>query len=348
MRATTLLFVFMLGCSPPSGGEDAGSDAGTDGGSLNPPAPTISSFTASPANIRVGQTSTLHWTVRGGALTVNGAAVSGTSLEVTPTTTTGYTITATSATGSASATTTVSVMVTSVPSNPIAFTRETVFTTNSGTTNWVYIPASYDETHQTPTTLFVWLHGCGGFSQYDIYSVSPGGAGQSWISLAVGGQEGNCWDMSGDPVRVLAAISELKTHFNVAPKHVILGGYSSGGDLTYRTAFYNAEQFAGVVVENTSPFRDTGSSMASSLAAASWKLNVVHLAHHQDAVYPLAGVEAETDALTAAGFPMTRIEADGDHYDAAGTMVNGHAVPGTSADVVTYLFPYLSAGWSAP
>lgn len=236
----------------------------------------------------------------------------------------------------------------SVPTNPISFPRNTPFTVDSGTTNYVFVPNSYDGTHMTPITLFVWLHGCGGMSSGDIYTVSPGGTSQSWISLAVGGQEGNCWDMTRDPPRVLAAIANIKTHFNIKPKGVILGGYSSGGDLTYRTAFYNAGLFAGVLVENTSPYRDTGSTQAASLAAASWKFNVVHLAHLQDTTYAIAGVRAETNSLTAAGFPMMRIEVDGGHYDAPGAIENGHAVPGTSADVATYLFPLLSAGWTSP
>ncbi|MEO6418653.1 MAG: hypothetical protein ABIP39_04560, partial [Polyangiaceae bacterium] len=235
----------------------------------------------------------------------------------------------------------------SVPPAPIAFTKNAPFTVNSGTTNYVYVPTAYDDTHHTPITLLVWLHGCGGMSSGDIYTVSPGGS-QSWISLAVGGQEGNCWDVDNDPARVLAAIADLETHFNIKPKGVILGGSSSGGDLTYRTAFYNAGMFAGIVIENSSPFRDTGSTMAASLAAASWKLNVVHLAHLQDTTYPIAGVRTETDSLTAAGFPMTRIEVDGGHYDNAGAIENGHAVPGTSADIATYLFPYLGMGWTAP
>ena len=45
------------------------------------------------------------------------------------------------------------------------------------------------------------------------------------------------------------------------------------------------------------------------------------------------GVRNETDSMTAAGFPMMRIETDGGHYDDAGAIENGHAVPGTSADL---------------
>jgi hypothetical protein len=52
--------------------------------------------------------------------------------------------------------------------------------------------------------------------------------------------------------------------------------------------------------------------------------------------------------MAAAGFPMTRIEVDGGHYDDAGAIENGHAVPGTSADLEKYLLPWLSKGWKAP
>jgi predicted esterase len=147
---------------------------------------------------------------------------------------------------------------------------------------------------------------------------------------------------------VLATIADIKTHFNINPRQVILGGYSSGGDLAYRTAFYNANTFAGLLIENSSPFRDTGSSQAASLAAASWKFNVVHLAHLQDTTYPIAGVRTETDAMTAAGFPLTRIEVDGGHYDNPGEIENGHSVPGTTADLQTYLFPHIDDGWLSP
>lgn len=236
----------------------------------------------------------------------------------------------------------------SVPKEPVPFTKGTPFTLNDPESNyWVYVPNSYDGTHATPTTLFVWLHGCGGMSSGDIYTVDPGGS-QDWISIAVGGREGSCWDPNADQTKVLAAIASIKTHFNINPRRVILGGYSSGGDLAYRTAFYNANSFAGVLAENTSPFRDTGSSQSASLAAASWKFNVVHLAHLQDTTYPIAGVRTETDAMTAAGFPLTRIEVDGGHFDNPGEIENGHAVPGTNADIHTYLLPHIDDGWLSP
>jgi pimeloyl-ACP methyl ester carboxylesterase len=236
----------------------------------------------------------------------------------------------------------------STPIHPIAFAKNTPITLESGTKNFAFIPDAYDATHQTPITLFVWLHGCGGFSEGDIWTVSPGGAAQSWISLTVGGAEGRCWNTTQHPAAVLAAIADIKTHFNIDPKRVILGGYSSGGDLTYRTAFQNAGQFAGVLVSNSAPFFGTGASSTTLLNAASWRFPVVHLAHRGDTTYPIALVRSETNAVAAKGHTTTLIERDGSHWDSPNAVVDGQVVPGTSADIATYLFPYLKAGWASP
>jgi uncharacterized protein YkwD len=79
---------------------------------LSNSAPTISSFTASPAKINLGQTSTLAWTISGAtAITINNGvgAVSGVSKTVSPTQTTTYTLTATNTGGTSSASVTVTV-----------------------------------------------------------------------------------------------------------------------------------------------------------------------------------------------------------------------------------------------
>lgn len=230
----------------------------------------------------------------------------------------------------------------STPFTPIPFTKNTVFTVTSAQSNyWIFVPTAYDATHATPITLFVWLHGCGGYSQWDIHNVSPGGS-QSYISTALGGREGGCWDVNSDPALVLAAIANVKSHFNINPHRVVIGGYSSGGDLAYRTAFYNANTFAGVLAENTAPFSDTGSSQSAALAAAAWKFHVVHLAHTGDTTYPIAGVRAETDSMLAAGFPITRIERSGNHWD------NDSGSTGTNYDLKTLLLPHLDDGWLSP
>ncbi len=237
----------------------------------------------------------------------------------------------------------------SVPTDPISFEKEKVFTLDSSASRfWVFVPRSYDETHQTPTKLLVWMHGCGGLASGDIFTVSPGGDSQDWISIAIGGREGGCWDNVADQPKIFEAIAAMKTHFNLNSRKVVLGGYSSGGDIAYRTAFYNANAFAGVLAMNTSPFRDTGSTQQDSLAAAAWKFNVVHVAHLQDSTYPIAGVRSETEAMKAAGFPITRIDVDGEHYNDPGDNVNGQPVPGTDADIQNLLLPHIEDGWTAP
>jgi predicted esterase len=241
-------------------------------------------------------------------------------------------------------------LVGSVPTEPITYPTNTPFEhSDARSSYWAFVPTSYDASHSTPMTLFVWLHGCGNRSSEDISTVSPGGDAQDWISLALLGAEGACWDVSSDPARVLAAIADIKTHFNINPRRVIIGGFSSGGDLAYRTAYYHADTFAGLLAENTSPFRDTGCpSWSACLAAASWRFNVVHLAHLEDEAYPIATVRAETDALTSDGFPVQRIEVEGGHYDGPGAVRNGQQVPGTFADLRTYLLPHLDDGWLSP
>jgi predicted esterase len=229
-----------------------------------------------------------------------------------------------------------------IPTEPVTPAYETVVTRNSWLSPYfLYVPRSYDATHRTPAKLLVWMHGCGGNGYGDAWSVSPGGS-QSWITVSLGGRDGACWDMEKDPALVMAALDDVKKHLNIDPRKAVVGGYSSGGDLAYRTAFFNALSFAGVIADNTSPFRDTASGAAYSISAAAWRFNVAHLAHLQDYVYPIDGVRQETEQLKNAGFPLERIERNGQHWD------DDKGSYGTMADRRTYLLPYLDRGWVAP
>ena len=231
---------------------------------------------------------------------------------------------------------------TSTPVAPIPFTADVVFSLNSAQSNyWIYAPSAYDPSHAKPITLFVWMHGCGGQGRWDIYQVSPGES-QNFISIALGGREGACWDVNSDTALVLAAIADVKTHVNINPHRVVLGGYSSGGNLAYRTAFYNADTIAGVLAENTAPFTGTGSSQSASMSAAAWRFPIVHLAHTQDAAYPISRVRDEMNALTTAGFPVTLMERPGGHW------VDDTADTGTNHDLRTLLLPHLDADWRSP
>ncbi len=90
-------------------------NSGTANGPSPAPAPAlpvITSFTAAPASIGAGQSSTLFWTVANAAslsLNQNIGRVTGTSLSVSPAATVTYTLTATNAAGSVTASVTVTV-----------------------------------------------------------------------------------------------------------------------------------------------------------------------------------------------------------------------------------------------
>jgi hypothetical protein len=241
-----------------------------------------------------------------------------------------------------------------IPTDPLSFTPEVPFqVSDPAGFYWADVPPSYDQSNLTETTLFVWMHGCFGDSGGDIYTVSPETVGESatprdWISISIGGRDGGCWDVNTDGALVYAAIEDAETHFNIDRHRIILGGYSSGGDLAYRTIFYNSTYFAGILAENTAPFRDTGSTPAASIAAASYRFPIVHLAHLQDDEYPIDQVRGEIGQLESAGFPVELIELYGDHYNEPGEMVDGHLVAGTDSDLIYWLLPYIDAGWRSP
>jgi predicted esterase len=226
-----------------------------------------------------------------------------------------------------------------VPTDPLLYIAGEPFEVSDGPVSyWAFVPASYDRSNLTPAPLLVWLHGCGGESSGDIWVVDPGAEEepQDWVTIAVGGREGECWTPRVDEVKVMGALADVETHFNVDRGRVVLGGYSSGGDLAYRTGFRHSETFAELLIENSSPFRDTESSAAESLAAATRKLPIVHLAHLGDTTYPIEGVRHEVGEVAAAGFPIELIERPGTHYDA-----------GTDEDLVELLLSRIDGDWPA-
>jgi poly(3-hydroxybutyrate) depolymerase len=281
----------------------------------------------------------------------------------TPTTTTPTTpLTTTTPTTTTPTTTT----PTTVPAHPVSYQVDQPFEIDNGTTDqyWVSVPKAYDPANATPISLLVWMHGCEGDAQNDIaYWVdgsdptnpSQVNANRDYLTIALDGASGGdaCWDTSsacGDCAKVLAAIADVETHFNVDRRRIVLGGYSSGGDLAYRTIFDHASMFAGALVVNTTPFRDTGNTAAASLGEVSWHFNLVQLAHNQDQVYPLATVQSEIGQVSSAwGADSGRIQlltTDGQHYDSAGS--DGDAY-GTEGDYLAYVLdPYIDAGWTAP
>ena len=226
---------------------------------------------------------------------------------------------------------------------PVTYDANGFFNLNSGQSPYIgYKPNTYSQ--NTPISLFVWMHGCGGNAAGDMWTIAPSATRQtqSYIAISIGGRDGACWQTANDAPKVLAAIDDVARYFNINPRKIYLGGYSSGGDLTYRVGFENASRFAGLLVENSDPFSGTGRTGAHLMAAASWKINVAHLAHLSDTTYPIATVRTNMANLTSNGFPATLIEKAGTHYDP------DTATTGTNYDLRTFLLPYLNAGWISP
>jgi aryl-phospho-beta-D-glucosidase BglC (GH1 family) len=205
-----------------------------------------------------------------------------------------------------------------------------------------YVPQNYDPA--TAINLFVWMHGCGGDAEGDLWAVAPPAtrATQSYIAVSLGGRDGECWDVNSDGPRLLAAVADVQRYFAINARGIHVGGYSSGGDMAYRHGLENASIFAGILAENSDPFRDTGSTAAQLISAASWRLNIGHVAHRSDNTYPIAIVRSSFATLVADGFPATLVEKDGTHFDAdAGTS-------GTVYDLIHSLLPFLELGWALP
>jgi predicted esterase len=210
------------------------------------------------------------------------------------------------------------------------------FTRSTTQSSYVaYVPSSYDGTK--PVRLIVGLHGCGDNAKnFATWGVNPYDtrATQTHIGISIGGQDGNCWNMGGgDDAKITAAIDDISKCFWVHQKKVSIAGFSSGGQLAYRVGLKNASRFAAILIEDSGLYA-ADSNPDALLKNASWKLNIAHLTHTSDPVFPLAKVKADWAKTKAAGFPLLTKETAGQH-------------DGVSSDWATWLIPQ-SAGWTAP
>ncbi len=227
------------------------------------------------------------------------------------------------------------------PSQQCSFTPDTdgFFTlTSSKADYWVRLPNGYDVDNPTPTRLFVAIHGCGDTA----YNFATWGAvpweirdTHDYIGISLGGRDGECWNMSTDGPIVLAAIDHVRSCFYVHQKKIVIGGYSSGGMLSYNVGLKNAALFAGILIENSGLSEGVGSSNVDKvLTDAAWKLNIAHTARTEDQSFDILSVQSDRDKILAHGFPLQYRELAGPH-------------DGTSQDWYEYLLPKM-ADWRAP
>lgn len=211
------------------------------------------------------------------------------------------------------------------------------FTRTAGAATYVgYVPAAYSG--KTPMRLVVGLHGCGDSAlNFATWGVNPWDtrATQTHIGIAVGGETGanHCWSVGADDDKVLAAIEDVATCFWIDRARVVIGGFSSGGQLAYRVGLLHADQFAGILIENSGLYA-AGEMPTKLTAGAAWRVPIAHSAHTGDTVFPLAKVKADWEVIRAAGLPLRTQELPGGH-------------DGVGAEWATWLLP-AAEGWARP
>jgi dienelactone hydrolase len=210
----------------------------------------------------------------------------------------------------------------SVPTDPLALPEGDVVKVARAGDYWVYVPTGYDDSNQTPAGLVVFGHGCGGEAEGELWSLVGSIDDRDRRGYVVMspdlGRDGDCFDeQHGDRERLLAAIADLRTHWNVDPHRIAIGGYSSGSDLATWTAIDNARMFSGVFAINGRALPYLGNRNAD-LPRYAWKLNVAVRGHDDDDTYPPSEQRADQDAFVAAGFPAVLSVVPGDHGTTTG------------------------------
>lgn len=206
------------------------------------------------------------------------------------------------------------------PTQDCPFTEDEdgFFTLTSSESSYVVrLPVGYDTSNPTPTRLLVSLHGCGDTAyNHATWAAVPYALRdtQDYIAISLGGRDGQCWSGLQDKPKVDAAIAHVRSCFYVHQKKIVLGGYSSGGDLTFVTSMADAATYAGILILHSDLQQNVGpANVDSTLAGAAWKLNIAMRAGVNDGVYPIAKVREDYASMVAAGFPAQLVETDAAH-----------------------------------
>lgn len=190
--------------------------------------PVISSFTASPSSIILGQSTTLAWGVTGASsLSISGVgAVGGSSLVVTPTATTIYTLTATNASGTVTASATVTVNNPPPPTiNAFGASATPINLGGSSTLSWNVSGA-------TALTLNQGIGAVSGTSQV----VTPGVTATYTLTAS------NAWGTATQSVTV-TVLPPVIGNFTATPSGITLG---KGSTLSWSTSYATSVSISGI------------------------------------------------------------------------------------------------------
>jgi poly(3-hydroxybutyrate) depolymerase len=210
--------------------------------------------------------------------------------------------------------------------------------TSSKSSYVVRLPPAYDVANPKPTRLLVALKGCGDTAaNFARWAAVPPAlrATQDYIAISVGGRDGACWSNGVDAPIITAAVDDVRSCFYVHQSHVVLGGYSDGGDFAYQIGMTNALTYAGLLIEKGALSNAVGpANVDATLTATAWKLNVGHTAGVLDDSYPISLSRSDINKMENHGFPVHYLETSDNH-------------DGTSDDWSGFLLP-LMGSWSTP
>ena len=271
-RVGSIILLMVILATTACGGGGGGA-AVSDG---NPPPsislPTITGFSANPASLTVGQTSTLSWTTSGAtSLTINNAVgdVTGTTNKVvTPTTTTTYVLTASNSAGNVTAATTVTVTPASTAPYPSGLSDATIQVNGVVRDYRVHVPAGVTT---SPTAVVLVLHGGGGeglniantgahplsvfrsvADREGFVVVYPGGlpardGGAGWSDC----RADNDVASDADDIGFLDALIErLRSQYKLPSTKIFMTGGSNGAQMTLAYAITRANNVEAVATSS--------------------------------------------------------------------------------------------------
>jgi len=294
LLTVSVALVFLVGCGGGGGGGTA------SGGSASAPVapPMISSFSASPAFISSGQTSTLSWLVSGAtSLSIDNSVgdVTGTgSKVVTPSVTTTYALTARNSGGSVTASTTVTVSAGTTAPYPAGLSDATIQVNGVVRDYRVHVPTGVTT---APTAVVLVLHGGGG----EGLNIANTGAHPLSVFRTVADREGfvvvypgglpardgsAAWSdcradnevaSDADDVRFLdALIDRLRSQYGLPEAKIFMAGGSNGAQMTLAYAITRANNIAAIATSSGNLPQNPKSGACSSSPSRRVPILMVH------------------------------------------------------------------------